>query len=259
MSAFFRSDDTSLGRLHPSVRLVVFALACAPPLIVEDPVPMLAIWAILAAVGVATGAGANLWRSRGLVAVFLAVTLVLWTAFRRGSDTPYFVVGPFAPSRESMSYGLAMGLRLVAFLTAAIVYLTSTRIEDVSYGMERLGLPYRVAFTLSLAFRLTPLFLENAGIVAEAQRSRGLDVDRGGWATRMRAYAAIVAPVLIAALRQADGMAVALEARGFGASTKRTRMDAPQLGWRDALWTASAALLTGATIAWRAYAPGLFG
>ncbi|MCC6158854.1 MAG: energy-coupling factor transporter transmembrane protein EcfT [Deltaproteobacteria bacterium] len=251
MSAFFRSDDTSLGRLHPSTRLLVFGLACAPPLIVEDPVPMLAIWAIFVAVGVATGAGANLWRARGLVAVFLVVTLALWTAFRRGADTPYFVFGPFAPSRETLAYGLGMGLRLVAFLTAAIVYLTSTRIEDVSYGMERLGLPYRVAFALSLAFRLTPLFLENAGIVAEAQRSRGLDVDRGGWAARMRAYAAIVAPVLIAALRQADGMAVALEARGFGASTKRTRMDAPRVGYRDAAWLVAMVAFIAATIAWR--------
>ncbi len=259
MSAFFRSDDTAFGRLHPSSRLVVFALACGPPLIVEEPVPMLALWAIYATVGVATGAGANLWRARKLVVVFLVVTLALWTAFRRGVDTPWFVFGPFAPSPETVSYGLAMGLRLVAFLTAAIVYLTSTRNEDVSYGMERLGLPYRVAFALSLAFRLTPLFLENAGIVAEAQRSRGLDPDRGGWATRMRAYAAIVAPVLIAALRQADGMAVALEARGFGASAKRTRMDAPHAGMCDAVWILAASLLIAATIAWRTYIPGMLG
>lgn len=255
MSAFFRSDHSALGRLHPSSRLAVFAFACAPPLIVEDPVPMLAIWAILVAIGVGTGAGPNLWRARGLVAVFLVVTLALWTAFRRGTDPPYFTFGPFAPSRETLAFGLGMGLRLVAFLTAAIVYLTSTRIEDVSYGMERLGLPYRVAFALSLAFRLTPLFLENAGIVAEAQRSRGLDLDRGGWVTRMRAYAAIVAPVLIAALRQADGMAVALEARGFGASSKRTRMDAPRVGWRDGAWLAGATALTAAALAWRWLGP----
>jgi energy-coupling factor transport system permease protein len=125
-----------------------------------------------------------------------------------------------------------------------LLFLTTTRIEEVADGLRRLGVPYLVGFTLTLAFRLVPVFFESAVTIVQAQRCRGLDLRRGGWITRLRHTAPVIVPVFIGALRRADRMAMALELRGFNSGRPRTRYPRPAPGFGDAVTL----LLVGATV-----------
>jgi energy-coupling factor transport system permease protein len=73
-----------------------------------------------------------------------------------------------------------------------------------------------------MAFRLVPLFLTSSMSVVAAQRARGLDFSRGSVFARLARYMPVIVPVFMGALRRADSMAMALEARGFGRQTART-------------------------------------
>ena len=53
-----------------------------------------------------------------------------------------------------------------------VVFLSSTTVEGFAQGLRALGLPYRAAFAITLAFRLVPTFLESGRTVVEAQRAR---------------------------------------------------------------------------------------
>ena len=61
-----------------------------------------------------------------------------------------------------------------------------------------------------------PLFIDSALTVVDAQRLRGYDFDAGGPFERVRRYVPVIIPVFMGALRKANNMAMALEARGFG-------------------------------------------
>ncbi|MCZ7582051.1 MAG: energy-coupling factor transporter transmembrane protein EcfT [Deltaproteobacteria bacterium] len=246
--SFFVTDESFYGRCHPVTRLLLLLLACVPPLLLTNPVPMLAVLAVYFTAAVAAGAWRGVWRVKFFIVVFLAVAIPLWAFVHNAGDTPILRAGPFRASAGSFLFGAAMGLRLICFLVAALVFLAATRVEDLAYGLRRLGLPYRVSFALSLAFRLTPLFLESASHIATAQRLRGLDLDTGSLPARVRRYVAILVPVLFAALRRADQMALALESRGFGAQAKRTTMKEYRVSWRDALWPATMTAVVAATI-----------
>jgi energy-coupling factor transport system permease protein len=195
----------------------------------------------------------NLWQIKWLIVIFLIVAMLMWPVFYRGHGQPLFRLGLIAPSVDALSFALAMGLRLIALLVAGIVFLSATRIEDIAYGFQKLGMPYRVSFAFSLAFRLTPLFMETASQIFAAQRARGLDLHTSGWLKRLKGYAAILAPVLITSLRRADGLALALEARGFGRSAQRTSIVHYQASWRDwalILVLGSVILLTASWRVW---------
>ena len=69
---------------------------------------------------------------------------------------------------------------------------------------------------MSLAFRLVPLFMDSALTVLQAQSLRGYDFNQGNLLARMKRYVPAVIPVFMGALRRANNMAMALEARGFG-------------------------------------------
>ena len=80
-------------------------------------------------------------------------------------------------------------------LGAGILFLSTTRIEDFAYALTRLGMPYTVGFTMTMAFRLVPVFVDAATTVVQAQRCRGLDFERGGLWQRVLRYVPVMVPV----------------------------------------------------------------
>jgi len=167
------------------------------------------------------------------VTIFL-VSTILWT-FTLPGATILWQFGPLAVRQEALLEGLARALRLLSFLVAGVTFLTMTSLEEFAYGLRRLGVPYRVGFAVTLAFRLTPLFLEEARLIANAHRARGLELDRGGPLTRLRLFLPLLAPVMVSGFRRADGLAVALEAKGFSLPGRRTSLLHFAITWRDAL------------------------
>jgi energy-coupling factor transport system permease protein len=159
-----------------------------------------------------------------LVFVF---TIVVWTFFG--------VSGSWRPSWNGFRFGLSMAIRLDTFLAAGLVFLTVTRVEEVAYALGRLGVPYTVGFTLTLAFRLVPVFFDAAANVVQAQRCRGLEFHTGGPVTRLRRFVPVIVPVLIGALRRADRVAMALELRGFNSGRARTTFLRARAGRADAI------------------------
>jgi energy-coupling factor transport system permease protein len=77
------------------------------------------------------------------------------------------------PTRAGFFFGLSTAVRLATFLAAGLVFLTTTRIEEVAYALGRVGVPHKVGFTMMLAFRLVPVFFDAALSVVQAQRCRG--------------------------------------------------------------------------------------
>jgi len=104
------------------------------------------------------------------------------------------------------------GVLLLSVLAAAVVSAT-TRVTDMLDALTRALGPLRrvrvpvdqIALALALAIRAIPLMIDTVRQVEEARRARGLR-----WMPRIA-----VAPVIVAALRIADGFAEALVARGL--------------------------------------------
>ena len=90
-----------------------------------------------------------------------------------------------------------------------------------------------LSISLTLAFRLVPVFFDAALTVVQAQRCRGLAFERGGLVVRLRRFVPVIVPVLIGALRRADRMAMALELRGFNSGRPRTTYLRAQFGSAD--------------------------
>src|SRR5439155_921712 len=92
----------------------------------------------------------NLKKLWVLLLLLFLYCLILW---------PMFVKGPLS---KTVAFSLAMGLRLDVMVIAGVIVLSTTRVEDFTAGLQRLGLPGPMAFACSLAFRWVPAFLGTA-------------------------------------------------------------------------------------------------
>lgn len=230
----YLDHGTWVHRLHPLVRLLGMFAVFVAAFIVERPLwqaPLIAGVLVLLAW---TGSLSNLRRLRALFVLIFIMTLLVWTLFY-GPDgrPPLLVLGPILVSRTAPWFALGMALKLDLFLASGLLFLSTTRIEEFAYALTRLGLPYKVGFTMTMAFRLVPVFVDAAATVVQAQRCRGLDFDRGSLRQRAQRYVPVMVPVFMGALRRADQMAMALEARGFQSTRPRSVLQTYPVTWRD--------------------------
>jgi energy-coupling factor transport system permease protein len=232
--ALYIPAETPLHRLHPLTKLLGFLELVVAAFVVDRPTLLLALGVPAATLFVLAGGGQHLRRFAPALVVIVAATVLIWTFFYGA-----------ATRAQGFRFGLSMGIRLATFLVTGFLFLGTTRMEEVAYALRQLGVPFLVGFTLTLAFRLVPVFFESAVTIVQAQRCRGLDLHRGGWLARLRRFAPVIVPVFIGALRRADRMAMALELRGFNSGRPRTRFPRPGPGLAD---VAALALVGGTMI-----------
>jgi energy-coupling factor transport system permease protein len=213
--------DTFVHRLHPTVKVLALFVMFWSVYWVDHPLALLPLALVMAALAEITGAWPNFYRLRWLFILVILTTTVAWMVFyRRG---PALINLPLIHfSRASLVFGVGRGLKLAELLATSVLFLSTTKVEEFTAGLARLGVPYRVGFAITLSFRLVPLFIDAALTVVQAQRLRGYDFDQGGPLERVRRYVPVVIPVFMGALRKANSMAMALEARGFGMSRQPT-------------------------------------
>jgi energy-coupling factor transport system permease protein len=245
--ALYVPAGTALHRLHPVTKLSGLGALVLAAFLVDDPVYLAPITLLVALLAAAARATVVLARFRTLFVVVFGFTLVVWTFFFRSI---------LVPTWPGFRFGLSMGIRLDTFLATGLVFLATTRVEEVAYALGRMGVPYKVGFTLTLAFRLVPLFFDAAATIVQAQRCRGLRVDRGGVRARLRTFAPVVVPVFVGALRRADRMAMALELRGFNSGRPRTVHLRARAGAQDAVAAAVGGGLVAAYLVLRAHGLG---
>jgi energy-coupling factor transport system permease protein len=232
---------TWIHRLDPRTKLasaMAFTCVC---LCFNHPAWTAGVAAGIAAVGVGCGATLNFWRLRYVLFLLFAFSVLMWPFFVRG-ETLWWSWGPLALTREAILYGLAMGLRLVTFVCLGLVFLSTTRNEELTNGLIRLGLPYPLAFAVSMALRLVPTFVGVGATIIEAQMSRGLDLKEGNILRRLGQFIPQAVPLFIYAIHQTNQLAMALESRGFDPGAPRTFYYGLRMGGRD--W-AMLGLITG--------------
>lgn len=220
MLTFFINKESIITNLHPVTRILCLIVLFTTPFLFNHPLYLLPLFLIFIATAIITHALKNLWRVSWIGFMLFIMSVVLWPFFYKGV-TPFLNIGNIILTKEGVYFALSIALRLNCFLVLGIIFLTATRLEDITTGLNKLGLPYVISFSLSLAFRLTPLFMDSAMKVVTAQKARGLEIDKGSLLSRAKKHFPVIVPVLFIGLKKADQLAIALESKGFGNSVKR--------------------------------------
>jgi energy-coupling factor transport system permease protein len=182
------------------------------------------------------------------VAVVVGLGLSIWTD---PAQVPHDVVvvqlGGWTLYGGAVVVGFATALRLVAIIALALVAGMSTTGPDLARSLvQQLRVPYRVGYTAIAAFRFVPRFGHELDLIRQAHRVRGAHGGRGPFAAVARWYGYIV-PLLAGSIRHAERVALAMDARAFGAHPTRTERHLVPFRAGDAVfvvlvWAASAAL-----------------
>jgi energy-coupling factor transport system permease protein len=155
--------------------------------------------------------------------VLLAKTIGRWLrSMRGGLFLGVFIFVMNVIFGTSIASSLAFTTRFFAIMSAFSFFFMTTSADDLGLALEQIHVPYSISFTFTTAVRLVPTMAIDAQTVVDAQRSRGLELDKGNFISRVRNYVPILIPLIISAIRRSVELAEALESRAFGATEKRT-------------------------------------
>jgi energy-coupling factor transport system permease protein len=203
----FKHADTVIHHIDPllkfflAVVLIAFTFATAN-------LPQLAVVAVVIVVPAALGQvlrrlGKLMLASLGFGAVLAVIN---WLA---GTSLVDIII---------------LTVRFLAVIAAFSVFFMTTSLDELTQVMEWFRLPNYFVFTFVTAIQFVPVLLADFTQVIDAQRSRGLEINKGSIKRRFKNLVPVLIPVIVNALTRSDELAQAMESRGYGAVAKPTRM-----------------------------------
>lgn len=228
----------------PAMVLLVFVRDAATPLAFTA----LAYATLLVGVRVTPRLAAVLFLGIPLGIAAIGLGFSVWTdPTRVDAGRPVVEIGSWTLYSGMLEVGYATAFRLAAIVSLSLIAGLSTTGVDLARSLvQQLRVPYRIGYTALAAFRFVPRFGHELDVIRQAHRVRGAHGGRGPVAAIAR-WSGYVVPLLAGAIRHAERVALAMDARAFGAYPDRTERHLVPWRARDTVfvllfWTVSAAL-----------------
>jgi energy-coupling factor transport system permease protein len=131
--------------------------------------------------------------------------------------------GRFTLTWEQLFYEFNIFLKYVTIIPPAILLIVTTHPSEFAASLNRIGVPYTAAYSVSLTLRYIPDIQRDFEAISQAQQARGLELSRKtSWIKRLKRTAPLLLPLIFSSLDRIDVISRAMELRGFGKSKKRT-------------------------------------
>lgn len=238
----FRKVTSPIHDLDPRIKLLYVCVIFALAIVFMELLPLIVLFLIQIPFVLTAGVQREWVRSmRG--AAFLALMIFATNFVFRYVYSGYaFEQIPFI-----LEYCIAMTLRFAVLVESFSVFFLTTSPDSLGLALEQTHVPYEFCFAFTTAVRFVPVLGGEAQTIMDAQKARGLELERGNFMKRIRNYIPVLIPLIVSAIRRSLQLAEAMESRAWGATEKRTNLYTLKIKRGDYLLILiSAAILVGA-------------
>jgi energy-coupling factor transport system permease protein len=218
----FRKVYSPIHNLDPRVKFIYVCAVFVAAIIFGELLPLIALLLMQIPFVLLAGVQREWLRSlRG--AAFLAA-IIFFTNFIFS-----FVTAGYVVLATNVEWAAAMTLRFIVLVESFSVFFLTTSPDNLGLALELTHVPYEFAFAFTTAVRFVPVLAEEAQTIMDAQKARGLELEKGNFMKRIRNYIPVLIPLIVSAIRRSLELAEAMESRAWGATKKRTNLYALKL------------------------------
>ena len=222
----FRRVYSPIHNLDPRVKFIYVIVIFVAAILFSEILPLIALF-LLQIPFVLLARVQKQWLRSLRGAAFLASFI-----FAVNIATKFFTAG-YMLTATDVEFSAAMTLRFVVLVESFSVFFLTTSPDHLGLALEQTRIPYEFAFAFTTAVRFVPVLAEEAQTIMDAQKARGLEMEKGNFLKRIRNYVPVLIPLIVSAIRRSLELAEAMESRAWGASKKRTNLYALKLGRGD--------------------------
>lgn len=141
---------------------------------------------------------------------------------------------------------IVLAVRFLEIVASTSLFFVTTSPDELEYVLRWFRMPRDFVFAFATSIRFVPVLLMDLTQIIDAQKSRGLELDKGGPIKRIRNLVPVLIPLIVNSLVRSGELAEAMESRGYGAVKKPTSMDVLRLKTND--WAALSLILPGGAL-----------
>ena len=127
-------------------------------------------------------------------------------------------------------FGLMLTLRFGCIVAIMPLVTMTTPLTDLMLALTKIRVPWKISYLVVTSFRFVPLLMSQTDTILNAQKLRGLSVEKANLIKRITAYAPLAVPVILGAFRNSELLEMVLAVRGFTNVTERTTLY--EIRWR---------------------------
>ena len=139
------------------------------------------------------------------------------------------IIGGRGLSLEGLLYGINVSAKMLTMTLVVPLGVFTTEVDAMVVSLVKVKIPYRFVFIFSSAMRFFPLLVKEVGLIREAQKLRGLDLDKLGWVKRIRVFGGMAVPLILGAMVKSQKLEVVLQSKAFSGSSTRTYLHTAQM------------------------------
>ena len=221
-----RKDAAGRGLEDVDARVKVTLLLVATAALFAARAPWtLAMWAMLCLLALrASGIGGKAVAHALKPVALLFAFIVCANLVSCDGSADVAIAGSVGISTVGAARAATAVARIIMLVCLALSVATSTTPTKLAHActslmrpLGHIGVPIEdVGLVLSMALRFIPVVSEEAGRIRLAQRARGVNFDEGSVLRRVRAWAAVLTPLVVGLFRRADRVAESMDARCYG-------------------------------------------
>lgn len=224
----FRRGDSLIHRLDPRTKFIISTVIFTLALIFTE-LPFLIILFLAQIPLIYAAKVQREWRRsiRGgmTLTAIIFVTNILVGYFSNGFKLTYSLA----------IYSVSLAFRFIVLMSSFSIFFLTTSPDDLSLALQQSHIPYEFCFAFTTAIRFVPVLATEAQTIMDAQKSRGLELEKGNFLKRIRNFIPILIPLIVGAIRRSLELAEAMESRAFGAKKERTSLYILKMRMND--WT----------------------
>lgn len=167
---------------------------------------------------------------------FMMIFLIIIFVFVQNSSTieARHVMIRFSDSYaiywEGLLQTLHIFVRFSFMIALTLIFTATTSPMDITYAIEWYLTPLRLikfptqimTMIFSLALRFIPTLMTETQKIMNAQRSRGVDYNRGFISKKIRSVSTLIVPLLVSCFSRSIDLSLAMDARGYDPYGKRS-------------------------------------
>jgi energy-coupling factor transport system permease protein len=213
----FTRGDSILHRLDPRIKFLITINFFIASILFLDLLPLLLLFIIQIPIVYVAKIGRE-WlktlKGGSVLAIIIFCSNIISFYFFQGSQLSWSMI----------EYSLSLTTRFLVLITSFSLFFLTTSPDKLSLALEKAKIPYEFNFAFITAIRFVPVLADEAQTIMDAQRSRGLELDKGNFITRIKNYIPILLPLIISSIRRSLELAEAMESRAFGSTEFRTNL-----------------------------------
>ena len=146
-------------------------------------------------------------------------------------------------------HAILYSVRFLAIISSTSVFFVTTSPDELEQIMKWMRFPRDAVFAFVTAVRFIPVVMLDAFQIMDAQKSRGLEFERGNIVRRVRNLVPILIPLVVNSVIRSGELAEAMESRAYGSTPTPTSLYGMRTKWYDAgVSVGSLLLLAAATL-----------